>query len=90
MSLNGEGQYCNPSAENISKEVFLAIDILFASYNNLKIHSIKLWETPNCSVECIRESISEEELANFHKARFAEINAYALDKGIVEYDDRKQ
>ena len=28
MSLNGEGEYCNPSVENISKEVFLAIDTL--------------------------------------------------------------
>jgi 6-pyruvoyltetrahydropterin/6-carboxytetrahydropterin synthase len=89
MSLNGKGQYCNPSAENISKEVFLAMDILFAKYNNLKIHSIKLWETPNCSVECVRESISEDESANFYKARFTEIEAYELYKGRMEYDDRK-
>ena len=25
MSLNGEGEYCNPSVENIAKEIFLSL-----------------------------------------------------------------
>ena len=28
MSLNGENQYCNPSVENIAKEIYLAMEIL--------------------------------------------------------------
>jgi len=94
MSLNGEGEYCNPSVENIAKEVFIAMHILSDTlYKNaptgLKIHKVTIYETPNCWTECYRESISENELVNFAKARQAEIIAYAQEKGVFEYDDRK-
>jgi len=94
MSLNGKGEYCNPSVENIAKEVFLAMDILSNTlYNNpkigLNIHKIKIYETPNCWTECYRDSTSTLEQKNFIKARLKEIAEYAIDKGVVEYDDRK-
>lgn len=94
MSLNGEGEYCNPSVENIAKEVFLAMDILSNKlYQNsptgLKIHKVQIYETPNCSTECFRESISQLEQARFTNAKGAEIEAYAIAKGVLEYDDRK-
>ena len=34
MSLNGEGEYCNPSVENVAREVFLAEQILFDYFAN--------------------------------------------------------
>jgi 6-pyruvoyl-tetrahydropterin synthase len=37
MSLNGEGNYCNPSVENIAKEIFLAMMVLFEPYKNIFI-----------------------------------------------------
>lgn len=89
MSLNGEGEYCNPSVENIAKEIFLAMKILFQSYKNLKIYEIELNETPNCATICWKESISPFEEENWWKANFISVNQYAIDKGIVEYDDRK-
>ena len=90
MSLNGEGEYCNPSAENISKEIFLAMEVLFKTYSpSLVIHEIILYETPNCSVECVKDSISKEERVNWAAARFEEVYEYARVKGIFEYDDRK-
>lgn len=89
MSLNGENEYCNPSAENIAKEIFLAMEVLFENYNNLNIHSIKLWETPNCSVECVKESISATEAFQWGVSRRKEVSEYAKQKGVVEYDDRK-
>lgn len=89
MSLNGKGEYCNPSVENIAKEVFLAMMVLFQSYKNLKIHKVTIYETPNCSTSCIRESISEEEARNWMSIRYEEVNKYAEDKGIMEYDARK-
>lgn len=94
MSLNGEGEYCNPSVENIAKETFLAMDVLSNTlYKDaptaLKIHKIKIYETPNCWTECYRESISVPERNNFMKVREKEIQEYALEKGIIEYDDRK-
>ena len=42
MSLNGENKYCNPSVENIAKEVFLAMMVLFQPYKNLKIHKVTI------------------------------------------------
>lgn len=94
MSLNGGGEYCNPSVENIAKEVFLAMEILSkALYKNsptkLKIHCVKINETPNCSTKCKNKSISKTERNNFYLYREKEITKYAEEKGIIEYDDRK-
>lgn len=89
MSLNGENEYCNPSVENIAKEVFLAMMVLFQPYKNLKIHKVTIYETLNCSTICIKESISDAEAGNWMKVRYNEINKYTEDKGIFEYDDRK-
>ena len=94
MSLNGEREYCNPSVENIAKEVFLAMDILSDTLyakapTGLKIHKVQIYETPNCSTECFRDSISELEQARFMDAKGIEIKQYAKDKGVLEYDDRK-
>lgn len=89
MSLGGEGQYCNPTAENISKELFMAQEILFASYEGLYIKHITLFETPNCWVECTSDSISQTERVNFYQLHQQEIEDYARQKGVVEYDDRK-
>ena len=94
MSLNGEGEYCNPSVENIAKEVFLAMKILSDTlYNDsltgLKIHEVKIYETPNCFTQCVLNSISDQEQINFFKAKETEIRDYAIQKGVLQYDDRK-
>lgn len=89
MSLMGEGKYCNPSVENISRELFLAMELLFDSYKGLTINNIKIWETPNCCTDCTAESISNLERTNFRASNETLIHAYAKDKGILEYDDRK-
>lgn len=94
MSLNGEGEYCNPSVENIAKEVFLAMDVLSETLyagapTGLKIHNVKIYETPNCWTDCSRESISANERQNFMFTRLPEIMEYARKKGVLEYDDRK-
>lgn len=94
MSLNGEGEYCNPSVENIAKETFLAMEILSDTlYGNaptgLKIHSVKIYETPNCWTECFTDSITPQEEVNFKLANGSAIKRYAEDKGVLEYDDRK-
>lgn len=94
MSLNGKGNYCNPSVENITKEVFLAMDILTKAlykdaHTGLRIHKVLIYETPNCWAECYADSFSNAELDNFSLTRKHEIVEYALDKGKIEYDDRK-
>lgn len=94
MSLNGENHYCNPSVENIAKEVFLAMEILGDTLykdapTSLKIHKVTIYETPNCWTECVAESISINEWKNFNTKRRNEIAEYAKAKGVIEYDDRK-
>ena len=94
MSLNGEGEYCNPSVENIAKEVLLAMNILSDtlygdSPTGLRIYSVKIYETPNCWTECYINSISEQEQINFFKANGEQLQDYAIAKGVLEYDDRK-
>ena len=94
MSLAGEGEYCNPSVENITREVFLAMEILVdelyrGSDTGLKVSSVKIHETPNCASTCLYESISDLERKRFYKAKEKEIRAYARKMGKLEYDDRK-
>ena len=89
MSLNGPNQYCNPSVENIAKEVFLAIAYLFEVHKGLKLHKVIIYETPNCATTCIAESIIDVELTNFLTARQIELTIYSEKKGTLEYDDRK-
>jgi 6-pyruvoyltetrahydropterin/6-carboxytetrahydropterin synthase len=89
MSLNGNNQYCNPSVENIAKEIFLAMEVLFEKYSNLKIYKVLLYETPNCYTECINESISEIERDNWMETNRTHLEFYRDDKGVFEYDDRK-
>ena len=57
MSLNGINEYCNPSVENIAKEIFLAMEFLFQDHDSLKMHYIRLYETPNCFTDCFGSSI---------------------------------
>jgi 6-pyruvoyltetrahydropterin/6-carboxytetrahydropterin synthase len=90
MSLNGKNAYCNPSVENIAKEIFLAMEILFANRSYLKIHQIRLFETPNCFTDCFINSISDQEKAHFLALRKNELEEYAQKKGRIEYDDRRE
>lgn len=89
MSLNGEGMYCNPSVENIIKEVFLAMEILFSNYNTLRIHQIRMFETPQCYADCYKATISDRERSNFNAQNMKHITTYREAKGVVEYDQRK-
>jgi len=89
MSLNGEGKYCNPTVENLSKELFLAQQVLFQNVKGLKLFQIRLYETPNCWTDCFEESITTEEKFNFLHIHGPELVQYTIDKGMYEYDDRK-
>ncbi len=87
MSLQGSEQYCNPTVENIAKEIFLAMSLLFVRYPTLDIYKVKLYETPNCSTECL--GVSDVETREWMETRRDVVIAYAEAKGMLEYDDRK-
>ena len=88
MTLNG-GKYCNPTAENIAKELYCALGSLFSETENLHLKKIRLWETPNCYTDCVDDSVSLGEINNWLAANGDGIQRYKDEKGIVEYDDRK-
>ena len=90
MNLAGEGKYCNPSAENIAKEIFYAVSVLMDKKDDtqFKLDKIVLHETPNCYVEC--SGLSEQERTTlFHSKLTADLLIYKSGKGEVEYDSRR-
>lgn len=89
MSLEGDN-FCNPTCENIAREVFLAIDVLTtAFYPALTLHQVKLYETENCYTVCYRESVPDYQRTNFLQKNKESILQYGKDKGVLEYDVTK-
>lgn len=88
MSLNGHLNYCNPSVENIAKEIFMSMEVLFQNYHNLKISKVIIYETPNCATTCIVDSISDIERENWYMYNYEGVNNYREEKGVINYDDR--
>lgn len=90
MNLGGEGQYCNPSAENIAKEMFFAISILMnrTDETQFTLDKITLHETPNCSVEC--SGVDEKEWSTLLSSPlYKSLIQYKSEKGELEYDSRR-
>lgn len=87
MSLNGLA-YCNPTVENIAKEVFIACNWLMRD-QDLSLRKVVLYETPNCYTEVTGVDIHPAETDNFFKYKLAQLEHYKATKGIVEYDMRK-
>ena len=91
MSLNGSNEYCNPTVENIVREMFFAMEVLFQNYESLKIESIKLYETPNCHTTLKSTDIVghlQVQRMNWRSKNHQSVLNYAKEKGVLEYDDR--
>lgn len=55
MSLNGDGKFCNPTAENLAIEIAIVLTKLFETFEpKLYVDNIVLYETPNCKVQVKR------------------------------------
>lgn len=92
MNLCGSEGFCNPSAENIAKELFFACSKLLNDPHNcnLEVFEVKLYETPNCWVTTRRESLSESDWYHLEGSEFAEdLTQYRQQMGSLEYDERK-
>lgn len=89
MSLNKSG-YCNPTAENIAKELYLIADFLVHDIKTgLRCSKITLWETPNCYVTADFDSLRAGEKANFMEKKGELLEQFKKSKGKLDYDDRK-
>lgn len=89
----GELRYCNPTVENIATEVCCAMKLLTELLYpdpaiGLRVHKVKIYETPNCFTVCKANGIWPAEYANFVSHNYETIRQYATDMGVLEYDDR--
>lgn len=79
---------CNPTVENVAKEIFFAIHTLLGS-ENLKLDRVILHETANCVGICEGLSSREFEVFQSHRGYVQELLEYKKKAGSVEYDLRK-
>ena len=86
--LDGRGS-CNPTVENICKEIYFAIGLLLET-KNLKLLQIKVYETANCVGTCLGLSTDEIRIFQSHTDYVKAIKAYKEKLGQLEYDSRKQ
>jgi 6-pyruvoyltetrahydropterin/6-carboxytetrahydropterin synthase len=87
MGAVDEAGFCNPTTENIAREIYFAGMVLMGG-GDFKIHSVKLWETVNCFVECAK--LSQAELQQLYASPlYADLMAWREELGVIEYDDRK-
>lgn len=86
MHLQDQKGFCNPTAENIAKELFYAVSRL-VNTPHLTLKRLRLHETVNCFVDCMGLSTLESDtLAQSSLEQL--VFKYRAEKGVVEYDDR--
>jgi len=90
MSLNG-GEDCNPSCENICKELIYVSMKLFERYPKLRVYELKLYETASSFVTSDLQSLSAQEIANLDSNEIIQgkIREWISKNPVMEYDERK-
>ena len=87
MNLHDKKGFCNPSAENIAKEIFYGVSILMND-DNLKLVEIVLHETSDCHVLC--EGLIPDEYDLLNQSHLLDsLLEYKKEKGVIQYDERK-
>lgn len=88
MTLYGPGEDCNPSAESLSKEIFVQIYNLMSN-DNIWLEKLRLYETPNCWVDTTIDCIDAQQWDTVAFARQDALKAFREKVGTFEYDERK-
>lgn len=79
MGLGNEGDI-NPSAENISAELFSIIEELLAKHP-VTIKNVRLYETPNCWVDVTEGAVMNARMIGYYRG-------LASEYGVENYDSR--
>lgn len=94
MSLIDEEGFCNPTAENVAKELFFSLSVLLndplekSEAQKLFLTQIRLFETTDSYVDC--HGLTETEWEILHNSPlYFELLRYRHDKKRIEYDGRK-
>jgi 6-pyruvoyl-tetrahydropterin synthase len=88
LSLN-DSESCNPSCENISKELFYVATKLFENFAFTKVYELKLYETENSFVTTRSLEKSEVETLDKSSTLKRRICEWILANPAFEYDERK-
>ncbi len=88
MNLIDEKGSCNPTVENISKEIFFAVQVLLED-ENLKLSRVILHETANCIGICAGLSEKEQNVFKSNKNYLQKLMDFKIKAGNLEYDSRK-
>lgn len=89
MRLTDDKGFCNPSAENIAKELFFIISVLLNQTDETKLtlEKLTLHETVNCYVDCV--GIEQEDWDRLVKSDlWRNLISFKTKLGELEYDDR--
>jgi 6-pyruvoyltetrahydropterin/6-carboxytetrahydropterin synthase len=89
MSLNGKDQDCEPTIQNIVREIFLAMAVIFESNPALQIHLVTAYESEAGFATCTKESITPQQAQNWLSVNYTPLKSYADSKSYVEYQDSK-
>lgn len=76
MSLFGV-EFCNPTAENMAKEIFLSVEALLSFMaSKCTVKKIRLYETPTSYTDCTRDSVHVLERKYFNHYHGVQIRDY--------------
>lgn len=83
MSLNGKDQDCAPTIQNIVKEIFLAMAVLFEDNKSLQIHLVTAYEPIAGFATCVKETITSAEANKWLEAHYETLKKYIDEKNLT-------
>lgn len=86
MNLIDKEKFCNPTAENIAKELFFSMFILLNT-PNFFLKKVRLYETVNCFVDCNGLDKKEWQILKSSQL-YKNLLSYKEKIGTFEYDER--
>lgn len=85
MTLAGTG-YCNPTLENIAREILLSMEFLFEAMTHIQVSSIRIYSTPDTFTDCNLNSATNQERLDFMHHNYDRLMIYAQEKGLIKFD----
>lgn len=76
MCLEGTQGNCPASIENLAKELFLVMAVLFEFDNSLQIHLVTLVHPEEGFATCVKESITASQAKNWLEVHYDDLKQY--------------
>lgn len=83
MSLNGKDQDCEPTIQNIVKEIFLAMAVLFEDNKALQIHLVTAYEPEAGFATCVKETITPTEANKWLEIHYSNLKKHIDEKNLT-------